>query len=160
MIRKLLRPWIFITWIALSAGLIIILVLVFNQSGAEFSPPPVVTAAMTVIPAPVTATPTSTPTVMVSPTPTREDIPPDNSDTISIGGYVEIFGTEGDGLRIRSEPGTGSQVLLLGLESEVFQVIEGPTQADEYVWWRIQAPYDETIQGWAASNYLRTIEDQ
>lgn len=140
--------------------LLVVMISLFNRSGREFSPPLEVTAAITVLADPATSTPTLMPTAASTPTATSAAPPPEGGGEISVGGYVEIFGTEGDGLRIRSLPGTDSNVLFLGLESEVFYVIDGPDEQDGYVWWHIQAPYDETVEGWAASNFLRTIENQ
>lgn len=160
MFRKLIRPWVLIAWLVIAAVLMLMFYFIFSQSGAVFSPPAAVTAAITIIPAQLTPTPTSTPTPQATPTVTVEAPLPPSDGEISIGGFIEIFGTEGDGLRIRSQPGTDSEVLFLGLESEVFQVIDGPQSIDGYVWWQVQAPYDETVQGWGASNYMRVIEDQ
>jgi hypothetical protein len=57
-------------------------------------------------------------------------------------------------LRLRSEPGLNGVVRFLGLESEVFQVKDGPRQVDDYTWWFLVAPYDASIQGWAVGNFL------
>lgn len=111
-------------------------------------------AYLTMLPAP-TNTPNVTPTVTPDPllvgTPT---LPP---GTIGIGGYVQITGTEGDGLRIRSAPGINAESLFLGYDEEVFAVQDGPQQADGYTWWYLVAPYDETRAGWAASNFLSVV---
>jgi 23S rRNA (guanosine2251-2'-O)-methyltransferase len=37
---------------------------------------------------------------------------------ISLGGYVQIVGTGGDGLRLRDQPGLDGKVLLLGSEGK------------------------------------------
>jgi hypothetical protein len=55
---------------------------------------------------------------------------------------------------LRVEPGLDSQVRLLGLETEVFQVTDGPQEVDGFTWWYLVAPFDETRNGWAVSNYL------
>ncbi len=78
-------------------------------------------------------------------------------DGISNGMYVQIQGTGGDGLRIRRAAGINSDPLFLGMESEVFQVRDGPEQADGYTWWYLVAPYDESRKGWAASKYLAVV---
>jgi hypothetical protein len=70
---------------------------------------------------------------------------------------VEVFGTSGDGLRLRSSPGLEGRVLVLGVDSEVFQVEEGPVLADGFEWWYLVNPYDTAKQGWAASTYLRLL---
>ncbi len=85
------------------------------------------------------------------------DVPPPASG-ISEGGYVQISGTGGDGLRVREGPGLDREPLFVGLESEIFQIIDGPHEADGYTWWHLSAPYDETIHGWAVSNYLAFVE--
>jgi len=111
-------------------------------------------AALTLIPAPTstplfTATPTLDPLAQLTPT-----IP---ANYIVIGSYVQISGTEGDGLRIRSAPSLAGQFLFLGEDSEVFKVEDGPKEADGYIWWRIVAPYDASRAGWAAANFLSVV---
>jgi hypothetical protein len=44
---------------------------------------------------------------------------------VQVGALVEIIGTEGEGLRFRSEPGLDSRILFLAVENEVFEVLEG-----------------------------------
>lgn len=112
--------------------------------------------ALTVIPA-ATSTkyvyegslPTVTPTKLFS-----------AAEGIGIGIYVQISGTEGQGLRLRTEPGVNSKIRFLGYESEVFKVVEGPTDADSYTWWKLEAPYDSTRTGWAAATFLQVIDLQ
>ncbi len=109
-----------------------------------------VPADLTII-APSTATlsPTLTPTAAGTAT-----VPPGQ---IGVGGYVQITGTQGAGLRIRSAPGQSSDTVFLGEESETFQVKDGPQQADGYTWWYIVAPYDSQRAGWAAADFLAPV---
>lgn len=118
------------------------------------------TAVIAVISAP-SATPSPSPTPDVTITPTQ-DIPPSPAPgMIGIGAFVQITGTGGDGLRLRTGPGLENQVGFLGLESEVFSVIDGPEDVDGYTWWLLEAPYDEgqKRRGWAVSNYLQSIQN-
>ena len=92
-------------------------------------------------------TPTGTPSGTVTPPPGQ----------IGVGGYVQITGTEGQGLRIRSAPGLNSDTVFRGDESETFQVKDGPQVADGYTWWYLVAPYDTTRAGWAAADYLAVV---
>jgi len=75
----------------------------------------------------------------------------------SIGELVEIFGTEGDGLRLRNAPGLGATINVLALENEVYEVRGGPEEMDGYVWWFLINPYDNEIQGWSVGTFLRGI---
>lgn len=110
-------------------------------------------AAMTVIPAP-TLTPVPT-RVIETPTPTS----PPAIDGIYVGSYVQITGTEGQGLRLRSGPRIDNPPRFLGMDAEVFQVIDGPKESDGFVWWYLEAPYDPGRSGWAASQYLMTVNN-
>jgi hypothetical protein len=103
-------------------------------------------------PLPATPSPTATPQLP------QGDLPPaPPSGDIAVGSYVQIIGTGGDGLRLRSEPGLNGEVRFLGLESEIFRVDDGPTALDGYTWWLLVAPYDENVQGWAVSNYIKSV---
>jgi hypothetical protein len=88
-------------------------------------------------------------------TPSGTTTPPPGQ--IGIGGYVQISGTEGAGLRIHSAPGLNTDTVFRGEEAETFQVTDGPQQADGYTWWHIVAPYDSTRAGWAASDFLAVV---
>ena len=88
-------------------------------------------------------------------TPTR---PPSGPGDFRPGELVEVFGTEGGGLRVRNEPSVNSVVNIVALENEVFEVRGGPTLADGYVWWFLVNPYDIAKQGWAVGDFLRPLD--
>lgn len=112
------------------------------------------TAILNVISAPTVTPVVLMPTVEASPTlPTGPAV-----GDIEIGVYVQILGTGGTGLRLRSEPGLNAQVLLVGSEAEVFRVQDGPREADGYTWWHLVGPFDEARNGWAVANYLTVVQ--
>ncbi len=136
-----------------------LLLLILTFIWIEWTAPPAPSqgnflAVLTVIPAPSATSPFApTPTPGASP----DTTPTASAGQIAIGSYVQISGTDGQGLRIRSAPGLNSDPLFLGNDSEVFVVKDGPKQADGYTWWYLVAPYDQTRTGWAASNYLSIV---
>ena len=107
-------------------------------------------ALLTVIPAP-TITPTSSD---LYPTPTQVFI---SENGIFVGAFVQISGTEGEGLRLRSGPGLNHAPRFLGMDAEVYEVKDGPKFSDGFTWWYLVAPYDQTRSGWAASEYLSLV---
>jgi hypothetical protein len=78
-------------------------------------------------------------------------------DGIAVDMFVQITGTGGDGLRLRSGAGTGNPPRFLGYEAEVFRVKDGPIFADGFTWWFLEAPYDPNRSGWAAATYLAVV---
>ena len=116
--------------------------------------PPASPAVVTLISGP-TSTPLTTPTATVNPlfVPTATPKPGE----FILNDYAQIKGTEGAGLRVRSAPGLDSDQLFLAYDAEVFQIKDGPITKDEYVWWYIVAPYDDTRAGWAVQDYLSYI---
>ena len=92
-------------------------------------------------------TATSTPSGTVTPPPGQ----------IGVGGYVQITGTEGQGLRLHSAASLSSDTLQLVSESETFLVKDGPQTADGHTWWYLVAPYDSTRAGWAAADFLAVV---
>lgn len=137
---------------------VLLLILLFLWIGWTAPPAPVpgnLVAVLTVIPPP-TSTPLSLPTATLDPNlPTAT--PVFMPGEIAVGSYVQIKGTDGEGLRLRSGPGLGSDQLFLGMDSEVFLVKDGPSLADGYTWFYLVAPYDANRAGWAASNFLNLI---
>ena len=122
----------------------------------QAQPPSVGTAMLFVIEA-STSTPVVTPE---APTPTPAPNPQADVSglPVAVGSYVQVSGTGIDGLRMRVAPGLASQVRFVAIEAEVFQVIDGPQDIDGYVWWHLQAPYDENVNGWAVAQYLGVIQ--
>jgi hypothetical protein len=115
------------------------------------------TAVLNVIPAPTLTPPSiaaedggagATPPIPPSPVP----------GVISINAYVQITGTGGTGLRLRSEPGLNGTVQLIGSESEIFIAKDGPRDVDGYTWWYLVGPFDESRAGWAVANYLVVVQ--
>ena len=150
--RQLFNKWVILGALIIAGLLTLITLISIGWTNTPQSPDVgFAPADLTVIPAP-TITPNVTATVTPdpfapSPTPTG----------IAVGTYAQITGTNGEGLRIRSEPGLTGEPVFLGFDTEAFLVQDGPREADGYVWWYLVAPYDEGRAGWAASDYLTYI---
>lgn len=159
MTSKIINIWVILGAVFVTAVLIFVLwiLLVANKPARSGNTP--ATVVVDVIKAPtITDTevsPTETPTG-----PDESNLPPSPiPGELTIGDSVKIIGTGGDGLRLRSSPGLQGDVLFLGYEGEVFQVVQGPHSSDGYLWWYLVAPYDEKVQGWAVSNYLTVLQN-
>lgn len=72
---------------------------------------------------------------------------------IAIGVYVQVSGTEDNDLSFRAGPGTNHARLKVVVEGSVLKVLDGPVEADGYVWWQLQDVSDGMI-GWAVADYL------
>lgn len=141
--------WVLLGAMLVAGGLIALVALLVYLMPVQ--PQPAVQGSLTMIPAPTfTYTPTK---VLETPTPT----PPPSVGGISVGNYVQIAGTDGAGLRLRSGPGTSNEPRFLGMDSEVFVVKDGPKESDGFIWWFLEAPYDPNRSGWAASQYLSVV---
>lgn len=137
-----------VVWIALA-----MVGLVFRPASFPEVPP---TPILTIILAP-TATSTPPPTAVPSQPSATPTFPAASGGPVRVGELVEVFGTSGDGLRLRAQPDLQSQVLVLGVDSEVFQVDDGPVQEDGFEWWYLVNPYDTAKQGWAVGLYLMPL---
>lgn len=155
MARKLVSGWSIIG----ALGIVILLLIIYGiliklifPEVINFTAP---TAIMRVINA---ATPTSAILPGRTPVPSiTATLDPVKYAGISMEKFVQITGTDGDGLRLRSGPGTENPPLFLGLDAEVFQVKDGPKEGDGMVWWFLVSPSDENRKGWASANYLVII---
>jgi hypothetical protein len=140
---------------AFSVGVILFISAVILLLLTRTSPAPtgVPTAAITLVAFPtVTPIPTSKPSRLWTQTPLPDQAPQPGG--IHPGVVVQITGTGGDGLRLRVEPGLGSEILFIGSESEKFRVQDGPVEADDFIWWFLISPENSSRQGWAVSDYL------
>jgi hypothetical protein len=157
MVKKVLTPKVVVITLAI-AGVLLCATLIYIQverpAGRAGLMP--ASAAVTLLPAPTSTPPYIPPSpTPLPPTPTASVTPAPGQ--FALGVYVQITGTGGDGLHVRSLPGLNAPSLFLGYDSEVFQVTKGPQQADGYTWWYLTAPYDEARSGWAAQNYLSVL---
>jgi hypothetical protein len=91
----------------------------------------------------------STP-VPVPPTPTPVPAVPAE---IAIGIYVKVSGTGGSDLSFRNGPSPNYARLKIVAEGSVLRVLDGPVEADDYVWWQLQDVSDGVV-GWAVADYL------
>ena len=141
----------------LGGGSFAILLFLMNFTRPSRAPVGAVTAALTVVPS-FSTTATSIPEEISSP-----DVPAETATlepgVMGIGAFVQVSGTDGDGLRLRQGPGLGNEMQFLGLDGELFQIGDGPVEADGYTWWYVIGSYDETRQGWAAADFLTLITD-
>jgi hypothetical protein len=142
------------------ALLFAVFLLIFTFVWIEWSAPPApdpggMLAVVTTIAMPTrTPVPAASPTIdPYAPTSTPTPLP----GQIDVGAYVQITGTQGQGLRIRSDPGLNSKQLFLGFDTEAYTVIDGPKDADGHTWYQITAINDQTRSGWAASDFLTLI---
>ena len=157
--NRIFNIWVIAAAVLIGCGMSLALIVYAWVYQPEYAGSEQPDAVMNVIHAPtststvkIVATETISPQATINP----EDLPP---GTIAAGIYVQINGTGGDGLRLRDEPGLSGNVLLLGNEAEVMKVSDGPVEVDGYIWWFLVAPYDETRQGWAVSNYLVVVQN-
>lgn len=130
----------------LLTGLILILGPVNRSAPRKFTGEVVIT----VIPRPTSPPPTSTEPILIP--------SPASNETIETGSYVQIRGTGGEGLRLREQPSLSAPTNYVGLEDEVFLVLEGPRDQDGYFWWLLEAPADPARNGWAVSNFLLKVQ--
>jgi hypothetical protein len=107
-----------------------------GETGVEDTPTPMMIQDT---PAPSLPTPTPVPAV-----PTE----------IGIGIYVKVSGTGGSDLSFRANAGTNYARLKIVAEGAVLKVLDGPAEADGYVWWQLQDVSDGVV-GWAVVDYLR-----
>jgi hypothetical protein len=90
------------------------------------------------------STTTTTPAVKATPVPGAK---------LSIGGYAVVDGTGGRKLRLRAQPNTQAKTVTSAPEGTRLSILDGPTTADGFVWWKVSEP-GSGVEGWAAQRYL------
>lgn len=81
---------------------------------------------------------------------------PTPSDVITIGIQVAVR-TSGARLRCRSEPGMDSGVEARFENGAILTIIDGPVEADGFVWWEVE---EGSQRGWSAARFLVPLEDR
>lgn len=77
------------------------------------------------------------------------------ADVLSVGCAVEVAGTGGDGLNVRSTPGTSGVVVGVEKDGAPGILQEGPASGNGYTWWRVQ--WKDGLMGWSVDTYLRAV---
>ena len=157
--RRALFPW-WVWPLAILAAILTFVIVWFGfvapslgaRGVAAYTPTPTATPTTPLPtglpPVPPTSVPTTAPTN--TPEPTRAP-----SAGIAVGGKVRVTGTGAARLNIRQAPGTTAAVVARAEDGHAFTVLEGPQNADGYVWWKVQD--DQGVVGWAAANWLEPI---
>jgi hypothetical protein len=104
---------------------------------------------------PVAPLPTSMPTVVFTPMPTIAPTPPPPPTVavasaptgLAAGARARVSNLGGAALRARAAPGLSSPVTGRIPEGREVTILEGPVEADGYVWWRVAAAEGA---GWVA----------
>jgi hypothetical protein len=152
--KDILNPWVIAGTILTASVLIVVSFLASGWLTPAPSQPYQGGGVITIIPVP-TSTPTPQPTatsvLLESPT-------PGNLGEIQLGSYVQITGTEGEGLRLRRDPSLNGEIVYLGLEGEIYLVKGGPEDRDGYLWWQLEAPLNPERQGWAVADFLKAAQ--
>jgi Bacterial SH3 domain len=157
--KMILPPWALLAIVVgivilLCVGLVLIIRALTSGDGNQ-TPTPGPTITLQMIPTSTVSliAPTSyvTPTdTVVLPVGTLVATPPPAG--IAPGALVIVEGTGGAGLNLRAEPTTSAKLVGSAREGTVLTVLEGPQEADGYVWWKVRTP--NGTEGWGAAKYL------
>lgn len=153
-----------IPWLWLGMGLIVTIVAIIvaiSLANAFLEREPLVTSLPTPtiirLTAPATAepsptspqpSPTAIPTFTPRPTPDVSIAPAE----ITVGFYAEVANTDGIGVSLRGGPSTDHSRLFTVPEGTVLLVIDGPREANDFVWWQVEL--DDGELGWVAGDFI------
>jgi hypothetical protein len=153
-----------IPWLWLGMGLIVTIVAIIvaiSLANAFLEREPLVTslptptiirltAPATAEPSPTSAqpTPTAIPTFTPRPTPDVSVAPAE----ITVGFYAEVANTDGIGVSLRGGPSTDNSRLFTVPEGTILLVIDGPRDANDFIWWQVQL--DDGEIGWVAGDFI------
>jgi hypothetical protein len=101
-------------------------------------------APVTALPVPTSTRPPLFPTVTPTPAPL----------TLRPGGRAVVSPVVSSGLRARRDPDLSSPVQATFKAGTLVTILEGPIQADGYVWWRVEGPAGA---GWCAQGSLEGV---
>jgi hypothetical protein len=158
-LSKIFSPFVLFVGIVFGCLLVFLSVAVITMAKPQNPKIVVGTAIFQLIEVPThtPVLPTLPPTTTATPEPGTPLPPPEG--VINVGAVVEVTGTGTDGLRIRDNPSLAGKILFVAIESEVFRIADGPQESDGYTWWLIVSPYEESVQGWAVSNYMGLVQN-
>jgi hypothetical protein len=156
--KPVMSRYVLLGGIALAGIFLFYLVILLNGLSYRQSTESTPKANLTLIAVPQLAT-VDLSMLYLTPTPTP-DPTIQSLGGFAVGSFIQISGTGGNGLHIRNDPGVNSTINFVANESEVFKIIGGPVEMDNFVWMQITTPYDQTRFGWAVTEYMVPIEQQ
>jgi lysozyme len=75
------------------------------------------------------------------------------AETLTVGSAVEVTGTGGDGLNVRSSAVSTGTVVGAEKDGARGVVQEGPVASGSFIWWRVQ--WKSGVMGWSVATYLK-----
>ncbi len=105
-------------------------------------------ASPTLIPTSSIVPPTPIPTFTPIPTPDTAVAP----EQLLAGYYATVANTDGLGLTVRGGPSTKNIVVTVAEEGTTVVILDGPTEADNFVWWQLRL--ENGLEGWAVADFL------
>jgi hypothetical protein len=160
--RVVLPPWALLV-ILVAVVIVLCVVLVFiirGLTGGDEEAPAVPATTATVELAPTATIQVVEPTLeeqepvtatVVLPTEATE-APPTPITEIGPGASVIVTGTGGRGLNLRAQPTTGGRLVTGVADGTALVVLDGPEDANGFVWWKLQTP--DGKEGWGAADWL------
>lgn len=152
-------PWLWlglgvvVTIAGIALALLLVNGLLAREPLAASLPTPTIirlTAPPTVPPSPTVLAATPTPIPTFTPAPTRDLAAPPES--ITVGYYARVSGTGGAGLTLRGGPSTLTTSLQNVAEGTMMQVIGGPEELDDFIWWQVRLLSGQ--EGWVAGRFI------
>jgi hypothetical protein len=157
--RVILPPWallvILVALVILICASLVLIIRAIRGGGEEETPTPL--PAVTAAASPTATVMLLSPTSVITPTntvmlPINTPEPTQLPTEIGPGTLVVVQGTADAGLNLREQPTTYARIVDNAPEDTVLTVLEGPTDADGYVWWRVRTP--DGTEGWGAEDWL------
>ncbi|CAN5526847.1 hypothetical protein BH20CHL1_BH20CHL1_07200 [soil metagenome] len=87
---------------------------------------------------------------------TPPDVPPTTGGEIAVGSTVEVIGTGGTGVNVRSQASTDGEIIATFIDGTILEVTGDSVPAEDFIWWPVIS--EEGIQGYVVQEYLEAVE--
>lgn len=84
------------------------------------------------------------------------EIPPASGGEIAVGATVEVIGTDGAGVNVRSMASTEGEIIATFFDGTILEVTGESVAAEDFIWWPVIS--EEGIEGYVVQEYLEVIE--
>ena len=84
------------------------------------------------------------------------DVPSASGGEIAVGATVQVVGTDGAGVNVRSKASTEGEIIATFIDGTILDVTGESVPAEDFIWWPVIS--EDGVEGYVVQEYLEVVE--